>query len=91
MVVQMTVKLFGVLKTLAGHQNELSLELRQGSHVQDLVHLLHAQYPQVGEMIVKKQVLISINQEIAHQETEIKPTDEIALLPPFAGGCGTGA
>jgi len=86
--VRITVKLFGVLKTLAGHQQELSLELTEGSHVRDLVDLLHARYPQVGEMIVNKQVLISINQEMAHQETEIHVNDEIALLPPFAGGKG---
>ena len=81
--------MFGLLKTLAGHQHELSLELRQGSHVRDLMDLLHARYPQVGEMILNKQVLISINQEIAHQETEIHVNDEIALLPPFAGDCGS--
>ena len=32
------------------------------------------------------QRLVSVNQEIAHQESQIKAGDEIALLPPFAGG-----
>jgi molybdopterin synthase catalytic subunit len=35
---------------------------------------------------MKKKVLISVNQEIAHEETRIQAGDEIALLPPFAGG-----
>jgi molybdopterin synthase catalytic subunit len=29
---------------------------------------------------------VSVNQEIAHEETSISDRDEIALLPPFAGG-----
>jgi molybdopterin synthase catalytic subunit len=40
----------------------------------------------IGELIHKKKVLVSVNQEIAHEETEIRDGDEIALLPPFAGG-----
>ncbi|MEK6632308.1 MAG: molybdenum cofactor biosynthesis protein MoaE, partial [Nitrospirota bacterium] len=51
-----------------------------------LVELLDGGYPQIGELIHKKKVLVSVNQEIAHEETEIKDGDEIALLPPFAGG-----
>lgn len=41
----------------------------------------------IGELIHKKKVLVSVNQEIAHEETEIRDGDEVALLPPFAGGC----
>ena len=29
---------------------------------------------------------MSVNQEIAHEQTEVKDGDEVALLPPFAGG-----
>ena len=44
----------------------------------------------IGELIHKKKVLVSVNQEIAHEETEIREGDEIALLPPFAGGTCAG-
>ena len=54
--------------------------------MKDLVEALEAGYPAIGELIQKKKVLVSINQEIAHEETVIKDGDEIALLPPFAGG-----
>jgi molybdopterin synthase catalytic subunit len=40
----------------------------------------------IGELIHKKKVLVSVNQEIAHEETDIRDGDEVALLPPFAGG-----
>jgi molybdopterin synthase catalytic subunit/molybdopterin converting factor small subunit len=81
-----TIKLFGMTKMLAGNQGSLSLALANGRRVKDLVELLDGGYPQIGELIHKKKVLVSVNQEIAHEETEIKDGDEIALLPPFAGG-----
>jgi len=81
-----TIKLFGLLKTLANNQTDLSLSLNGGRRVKDLVAILEAKHPQIGELIHKKKVLVSVNQEIAHEETEVKDGDEVALLPPFAGG-----
>jgi MoaE-MoaD fusion protein len=81
-----TVKLFGLLKTLTGNQDTLSVALNGGRRVKDLVTQLESRYPQIGELIQKKKVLVSVNQEVAHAETEIKDGDEVALLPPFAGG-----
>ena len=43
-------------------------------------------YPRVAELIHTKRVLISVNQEIAQEDTSIDEGDEVALLPPFAGG-----
>jgi molybdopterin synthase catalytic subunit/molybdopterin converting factor small subunit len=81
-----TIKLFGMTKSLAGNQGSLSLSFTKGRQVKDMVELLDGQYPQIGELIHKKKVLVSVNHEIAHEETEIRDGDEIALLPPFAGG-----
>jgi molybdopterin synthase catalytic subunit len=81
-----TIQLFGMTKSLAGNQGSFSLALGNGRRVKNLVELLDAGYPQIGELIHKKKVVVSVNQEIAHDETEIQDGDEIALLPPFAGG-----
>jgi molybdopterin synthase catalytic subunit len=54
------------------------------------VAALDARYPQVGALIRQKRVLISVNQEIAHEDSEVKAGDEVALLPPFAGGAVPG-
>jgi molybdopterin synthase catalytic subunit/molybdopterin converting factor small subunit len=81
-----TIRLFGMTKSLAGNQGSLSLSFTNGRQVKDMVELLNGQYPQIGELIHKKKVLVSVNHEIAHEETEIRDGDEIALLPPFAGG-----
>lgn len=87
-----TIKLFGSLKTLADNQAELAvpLPLNGGQTVNDLVAALDARYPQVGALIRQKRVLISVNQEIAHEDSEVKAGDEVALLPPFAGGAVPG-
>lgn len=85
-----TVQLFGMTKSLVGNQSTISVSWTDGSRVRDLVRLLDKDYPQIGELIHKKKVLVSVNQEIAHEDTEIRDSDEIALLPPFAGGAAEG-
>ena len=80
-----SIKLFGMLKTLVPGGG-LSLDLPEKSKVKELVEILNVGYPEIGELVTQKRVLVSVNQEIAHWETEISKTDEIALLPPFAGG-----
>lgn len=64
----------------------LELSLPEGSQVKDLVTSLHDQYPDLEELLLQKKVVVSVNQEIAHWETDLVESDEIALLPPFAGG-----
>ncbi len=84
-----TVKLFGMTKMMAGNRGSLSLDLANGRRVKDLIGAIDSGHPAIGELLHKKKVLVSVNQEIAHEETEIKDGDEIALLPPFAGGTAT--
>src|SRR5262245_22253706 len=74
-------------KMLAGNQGSLSLNLVNGRRVKDLVAVIETGYPAIGELILKKKILVSVNQEIAHEDTTINDGDEVALLPPFAGGC----
>ena len=81
-----TVRLFGMTKSLVGNQDFLSLALSNGRKVKDLVELIGAEHPMIGGLIHKKKILVSVNQEVAHEEMEIQDGDEIALLPPFAGG-----
>jgi molybdopterin converting factor small subunit len=82
-----TIQLFGMTKVLAGNQAALSLALGDGNRVKDMVDLLNRLHPPIGELLQKKKVLVSVNQEIAPDDLIIKDGDEVALLPPFAGGC----
>lgn len=85
-----TVRLFGVMKSLAGNLSELSVPLAGGASVRDLVASLDGAYPAIGELVHKKKVLVSVNQEIATDDTVLNAGDEVALLPPFAGGSSVG-
>lgn len=84
-----TVRLFGVTKALAGNQPSLSLAMGTGRSVKHLVEVINKRHPAIGELIHKKKILVSVNQEIAHEDTSVQEGDEIALLPPFSGGAPT--
>ena len=81
-----TVKLFGMTKSLADNQSSLTLALGKHQSVKSVVELVNKRYPKIGELIYKKKILVSVNQEIAHEDTKVQDGDEIALLPQFAGG-----
>lgn len=84
------VKLFGMLKTLLKQDADLTVELQDGSQVNDLIAEVQKINPELGDLLLKKKVLVSVNHDIAHGETVLTTTDEIALLPPFAGGADSG-
>lgn len=82
----LTAKLFGMLKTLLKQESDLTVELQDGGQVNDLIAEVQKINPELGDLLLKKKVLVSVNHEIAHGEILLTATDEIALLPPFAGG-----
>ena len=81
-----TVKLFGMTKSLADNQASLTLALGKQQSVKHVIELVNKRYPKIGELIHKKKILVAVNQEIAHEDTKVQEGDEVALLPPFAGG-----
>ena len=66
-----TIKLFGMTRMMAGNQPSINLSIAYSIRVKDLVDILDVEYPQIGELIHKKKVLVSVNQDIAHEETVI--------------------
>jgi molybdopterin converting factor small subunit len=85
-----TVRLFGMTKSLADNQSSLTLALGRNQSVKGVIELVNKRYPKIGELIYQKKILVSVNQEIAHDDTKVQEGDEVALLPPFAGGTPTG-
>lgn len=86
-----TVKLFGMLKTQLHNESEseLKVSLDRGCRVDDLIAAIQSMNADVGDLLLKRKILVSVNHEVAHGETELAGTDEIALLPPFSGGSCT--
>ncbi len=79
------VRFFAIIKNLAGKE-EAQLEVGSSIKLKDFVGMIEKEFPKVGEMLRTKRVLISVNQEIGNDDMLVKDGDEVAILPPFAGG-----
>ncbi len=77
---KVTLKYFGVIAESAG-KNEEVLELQQGSSVK----VLKDQQIKKYKIQDAASVQVAVNQDL-NNEVELKDGDEVAFLPPFAGG-----
>lgn len=64
-------------------RDEMSLELGAGASVADCVAALHAE-PAAARLPPRP--LVAVNQRYAKPETPLAEGDEVALIPPVAGG-----
>lgn len=78
----LSIKYFGMIAETIGKQEEKVEISRQQIAVALLVELLLKKYPDLN----LKSFKIAVNQSIAENTAIINENDEIALLPPFAGG-----
>lgn len=76
------VRMFGGLAE-RGRADEV-LEVPDNSSTADLMDLLYARYPDVGRL--SGQIRTAVNKEIATGDRVLAEDDEVALLPPVAGG-----
>jgi MoaE-MoaD fusion protein len=78
------VRLFAVLRERAG-RDELELELEHGATAADALARLSRQ-PPLAELLDNMPVRLAVNREIAAAGTPLRPSDELALIPPVSGG-----
>ncbi|MFN8210821.1 MAG: MoaD/ThiS family protein [Bacteroidales bacterium] len=74
-----TVLFFGVLTEVTGTGTKFYNDARS---IEDLKLRLADDFPE----IVHYSFRISVNNELTDEDISLKDGDEIALLPPFAGG-----
>ncbi|MCS5638683.1 MAG: molybdopterin converting factor subunit 1 [Myxococcota bacterium] len=82
---KVTVRLFGSLREEAGCQ-ALDVELAEGASVADLRAELAGRFPSVAEF--GERLRLAVNLELAREGQPLAEGDEVALLPPVAGGSG---
>ena len=75
--------LFALYRDLAG-TGELDLELPDGATAADAVHALRATRAECARIPAAPG--IAVNQDDAPLDTRLAAGDEVALLPPVAGG-----
>lgn len=51
-------------------------------NAEDFLERLVKEYPKLGEIQVK----VAINDQLSSWDSTISPTDQVSILPPFAGG-----
>ena len=81
-----TVKYFASLRSLAGKEKDL-FNLGSETTLERLSEEISKTAPKIGEMMRGKKVMISVNHEVVVPGAVIRDGDEVALLPPFSGGC----
>ena len=50
--------------------------------INDLINRIQNEYPEIAHYNYR----VAVNHEIINEEPELKNLDEVAFMPPFAGG-----
>ena len=80
---QVTVRYLGILKELAGREEE-SVEVADGAPVGELYAALQQRIPQLQQF--RHAVALAVNFEYSVTERRLHEGDEVALIPPVSGG-----
>jgi sulfur-carrier protein len=76
---EITILFFGELAQIAGSQNK---QMSSVKDIESLRHSILSEFPSLKNRTYR----IALNKQIVSENSEIKAGDEIAFLPPFAGG-----
>lgn len=63
---------------------EVQIELAESSTIADLKTELAKTFPQLQPILARS--AISVDHQYASDELEVKPSHEIAIIPPVSGG-----
>jgi molybdopterin synthase catalytic subunit/molybdopterin converting factor small subunit len=83
--VKVRVRMFGALAAKSGAGEEY-LELPEGSTAADAIALVAHRYPDAAPVL--ERVTVAVNLETESRDHRLSDGDEVALLPPVAGGSG---
>ncbi|MDC0230772.1 MoaD/ThiS family protein [Aureispira] len=78
---EITINYFGMLSEITNKNNE-TLKVPENCNTEDLNNLLKQTYPSISHI----SYTIALNKKIIQKTYPLSSNDEIALLPPFAGG-----
>ena len=73
---------FGIARDIIGGST-FETQITEGSTVADLKKELLEKYPRFGTLA---SLMIAVNTEYGNEETVLSEGDEIAIIPPVAGG-----
>lgn len=79
---EITVKYFGIIADITQKKEEIFFVDEQANTLNCLKSAIEIKHPKI--LVIN--CLIVINKLFANCDMELKDRDEVALLPPFAGG-----
>jgi molybdopterin synthase catalytic subunit len=79
--VEVTVRLFAMLRERAGGAQELLIELPEGARVRDAL-----ESDVLASLAEGIPLVMAVNREYADGDQVLDPGDELALIPPVSGG-----
>ena len=87
---QVTVKFFGSIREATGAK-ELGVTVAPGARISALRELLAGEHPAFAEADEQlgDRLRVSVNMEIVREDAALADGDEVAFLPPVAGGSGS--
>jgi MoaD family protein len=77
------VQFYAQLRDLVGIR-ELDIDVAEGSTIRDLLEQVYAQQPKLRPH--DKSILIGAGVEFVDRSYQLKPGDEISIMPPVQGG-----
>lgn len=79
---KISILAFGIAKDITG-QRFLQWEVEPGARLADLRAALGARFPPLLELAALR---LAVNSEYAADDVALRENDEVALIPPVAGG-----
>ena len=73
---------FGIAREICGGR-AIQIEIPEGTDTDRLMTFLTKQFPALSGLA---QLNLAVNSEYIYEPVEIKPGDEIAIIPPVSGG-----
>ena len=73
---------FGATRDMVGGPT-CTLYIEEGCTVGQLREQLYQAYPDLRQL---RSLLIAVNEEYGNEALLVRPTDEVALIPPVSGG-----
>ncbi len=73
------IKAFGVVRSILGREE---MDYPYFEELDDLLDKLKHDYPELN----RHNFVVAINQQVVNENDKLADGDELALMPPFAGG-----
>ena len=77
------IKLFAYARELVGEKH-ISIDVEEGITIEGLMDRIIDEHPSLES--IKENLIIAVNKTTVRPDKVLKDGDEIALLPPVAGG-----